>query len=143
MARELKWTSPTNVSSPISGVTVNSGAGSLGTEYDNETNKKRWASFELTTGHGSAPTAYSAYLLYLLYALDGTNYEDGGAATQPAKLHVAAFPMRAVTGTQIVSTGPIPLLPFKVKALVWNNTNQNSSASAVTLDMEVFGEELQ
>ena len=143
MANEIKWTSPTNVSSPISGVTVNSGAGALGSEYDNETNKKRFASFEATLDHTSSPTANTIWKLYILYALDGTNYEDGSTSVEPNKLPVSTFPVRANTDVQIIATEAIPLLPFKFKPLLWNGTNQNSATSAITLDMEVFGEEVQ
>lgn len=140
MPNAVKWTTPTNVASPISGASVNAGAGNLGTEYDNETNKHRYAAFELTFTHGSAPTANRQWLLYLVYAIDGTNYENGGAALQPSKMQVAAFPVRAVTGAQVI-TVYVPLLPFKFKPLIWNDTNINGTS--VTLDMEVFNEEIQ
>lgn len=140
MANEVKFSTPTNVTSPISAGSAAAGAGILGTEYDNETNKKRFAAFELDFTHSVAPTANRVWLLYLLYAIDGTNYEDGGASTQPGKMHVVAFPVRAVTTAQKV-TMTVPLLPFKFKPLVWNDTNQ--SGASVVLDMEVFGEEIQ
>lgn len=137
MAEQL-WVAPTNVTSPISGVTINSGAGNLGSEYDNETNRHQMASFSLAFQHGSAPTAGRLWLLYLLYAIDGTNYEDGDGSTQPRKRAAAVFPVRAVTTAQRV-TVHVPILPFKLKPLVWNGTDQNSSTSAVTLSMEVYG----
>lgn len=136
---ELLWSAPTNVSAPVSAQTVNAAAGSLGSEYDNETNKKQFVSLELNFQHGSAPVANAPWFVYILYAQDGTNYEDGGASVQPGKLPVATFPARAVTTAQRVTISGIPILPFKFKPLVWNGTAQNSSSNAVTLNMEVFG----
>lgn len=142
MVNAVKWTSPTNVTSPISAQTVNSGAGSLGSEYDNETNKNQFAAFELRTTHGTAPTANSVWHLYILYALDGTNYEEDGATTQPKKSPVASFPVRNSTSQQAWAVS-VPILPFKFKPVAWNATDQNSSATATTLDMEVFNDEIQ
>lgn len=142
-AKALKWTDPVNVADPISGVTVNDGAGALGTEYDNETNKHRWARFELEFQHGTGPTRGKQWKLFLLYAQDGTNYEDGSASVEPTKAHVLSAGARNVTTAQRVAMGYARIDPFKFKPLVWNDTGQNSSANSVTLHVEVFDEELQ
>ncbi len=118
-------------------------SGSLGTEYDNETNKKRFAAFQLNFQHGTGPTAGRVWLLYLLYATDGTNYEDGGTSVQPRKMPACSFPVRNVTSAQVVTIPIVAISPFKFKPLVWNDTDQNSSSSAVSLKMEVFDEEVQ
>ena len=141
MPNLVKWSSPTNVSAPISGASAVANAGALGTEYDNETAKNRFATFELNFTHGSAPTANRVWLLYILLATDGTNYEDGDASTKPAKMHTIAFPVRAVTTSQRVTIPNVLIPPFKFKPLTWNDTNQNGAS--VTLNMEVFNEEIQ
>lgn len=137
---ETLWSGPTNVSAPVSAQTINTGAGALGTEYDNETNKHRFANLQLTFSHGTAPTS-GQWLVYILYAQDGTNYEDGGTSTQPRKQHAANFPYRAASTSAQKISRLVPILPFKFKVLVWNDTNQNSASTAVTLDVELFGEE--
>lgn len=135
---ELLWAGPSAQSAIINGVTVNDAAGSLSSEYDNETNKHTMASLELSFQHSTSPTAGTTWLAYLLYAIDGTNYEDGGTSTQPQKVAAATFPVRAVTTAQKV-TVVVPVQPFKFKVLVWNDTGISSSSSSVTLDMEVYG----
>lgn len=141
MPNEVKLTAPTNVASPISSGSAAADAGILGSEYDNETNKKRFATFTINVTHATAATAGRVWLLYLLFAPDGTNYEDGGASTKPQKMHVAAFPVRNVTGAQKVVMPAIPLPPLKFKPLLWNATDQ--SGASVELEMEVWGEEIQ
>lgn len=143
MANQLLWTAPTNISTGITGNTVNTGAGALSSEYNNESNRRRFLAIELTMDHGSAPTVNREWLVYVLYALDGTNYEDGGTSTQPKKNPAAAFPVRADTNTLITSAVDIPIAPFKFKLLVWNDTDQNSAANAIILDAEAYDEELQ
>ena len=141
MANLIKWGSPTNVTAPISGASINAAAGSLGTQYDNETNKHRFASFQVTATHGTAPVAGEAWLLYFVLAQDNTNDEDGGTAVQPQKPAETFFAVRAVTSAQKVTRFSVPLPPFKFKPLLWNDTSQN--ATSVTLDMEVYNEEIQ
>ena len=147
MANEVLWKAPVNVAAPIDTATaIASNAGVLGSEYDNETNKKRFASFEIHVTHPTAPIATRVWFLYLVYANDGTNYEDGSGSLQPAKLHVHAFQMRNVNTAQIL-TCSVPLRPFKFKPLLWNDTDQSSSsaggAAKTTLNMEVYGEDIQ
>lgn len=127
------WTAGTSRTTGISGVTINSGAGNLGSEIDNSSNKDRFLNLELQFTHGSAPTVNTPWLVYVLYAIDGTNYEEGGTSVQPKKWHVACFPVFADTSAHRVARANIPIAPFKFKLLVWNGTNQNSSSSSVTL----------
>lgn len=140
MANAVKFTAPSAQSAILNAATVNAAAGGLSSEYDNETNKHQQAALELSFQHGVAPTGN--WLIYVLYAIDGTNYEDGGTATKPAGLPTRIINARAVTTAQ-KQTVSIDIKPFKFKVLVWNDTDQNSSASSVTLDMEVFSPEVQ
>lgn len=141
MPNEILNTAPTNVTSPISAGSASDDAGILGSEYDNETNRKRFATFTLATTHAIAPAAGRVWLLYLLLATDGTNYEDGDATTRPERFHIATFPVRAVTSAQKITFPAIPLPPFKFRPLLWNDTGQ--SGSSVELQLEVWGEEVQ
>ena len=143
MANEVKWIGPTNRSTGITGNTVNSAAGVLSSEIDNETNKNRFLAVEATLDHASAPTVDREWFLYILYCLDGTNYEDGGTSVQPKKMPAASFAVRADTNVQILAAVDIPLAPFKFKLLLWNGTDQNSATTAVILDAETYDEEVQ
>jgi hypothetical protein len=141
MPNEILNTSPTNVTSPISSGSASADAGILGSEYDNETNRKRFATFVLNVTHATAATANRVWLLYLVFAPDGSNYEDGDASTKPQRMHVSAFPVRDVTTAQKIVMPAISLPPFKFKPLLWNDTDQ--SGASVELEMEVWGEEIQ
>lgn len=132
-----KWTAPTNVSTGITGNTINDGAGALGSEYDNETNLNTFAAIELTTDHASSP-AGGVFLVYFIVSLDGTNYEEGGTSTQPSRPPDVVIHPSSSTAAQEITVRDIPIPPFKFKPLVWNDTGVNSDASAVILDMEVY-----
>lgn len=129
----VTWEGAASLTSGISGVTINTGAGNLGSEIDNTTNLDRFLDVELSWQHGTGPTANSPWYVYILYAMDGTNYEDGGTSTQPTKVPAATFPAPNDTSAHKAARVNVPLAPFKFKLLVWNGTNQNSSSSAVTL----------
>jgi hypothetical protein len=131
--QKVLWTAGTSRTTGISGVTINNGAGSLGSEIDNGTNKDQFVSLDLAFTAASAPTAGSPWYVYVLYAIDGTDYEDGGASTQPSKTPVATFGAPADTSAHRRNQVNIPLAPFKLKLLVWNATGQNSASNAVTL----------
>ena len=143
MPNAVKQTAGTSLTTGIAGVTVNSGAGYLGSEINNATDKRTGAVIELTFTHGTAPTANRVWLVYLLYAVDGTNYEDGGTSVQPSKQFHQSIPVKANTSAQKMTLRIPNLLPFKFKPLVWNDTNQNSSSSSVTLKMYAFDDEIQ
>ena len=132
-----KWAAPTNVSTGITGNTINDGAGALGSEYDNETHLNTFAAFELTTDHASDPSG-GAFYLYLVTALDGTNYEEGSASVRPSRAPDAVFAPSSSTSAQELTERDIPIPPFKFKPLIWNDTGVNSDSSAVILDMEVY-----
>ena len=140
MSNAVKWTAPINLSTGISSVTVNNGAGHLGSQYDNETNKYRFAAVSLTFQHGTGPTG--TWLVYILYATDGGTFEDGTSSVQPAGTPYV-IGTRAVTSQQRVSIPNIPLGPFLLRFLIWNDTGQNSSTTSVTLDAELYNEDIQ
>lgn len=142
---DTKWKAPTNLSAAslsLNGVTINDGAGDLSAEYDNESNLYQFGIIKFSTQHGSDPSA-GVWRFYLVLASDGTNYEDGGDAVQPAKSEVAILGLRAVTTAQVLNTKPILLPPTKFKILPWNDTGVNSSASAVSVEMELYGHNTQ
>lgn len=108
--------------SGIASAAVLAGANYLGAAIDNEANLDAVADVELAYTFQTAPTGGS-WKLSFLYALDGTNYEPGagdGTGTgdvDPApKCQVAADAPLATSGRLLF--GGIPLLPYKLKALL-------------------------
>ena len=91
---------------------------------------------ELTVTFGTAPTANSNCSVWLLAALDGTNYETGGASTTPARMPDVVFPLAAVTTQQIYTRRAF--LPWGLfKALLKNDgTGQAFPASGSTLKIK-------
>lgn len=135
----IKWDSAVSRTTGISTASINAGANNLGSEISNNTNKDRWATFELQFTCASAPTAGTVFELYLIYAIDGTNYEDGDATpTDPIKIRAGVFPARNVTSAQRIVLANIPLSPFKVKCLLKSELDQN--ATSVTLSMYTHNE---
>jgi hypothetical protein len=88
---------------------------------------------ELVVTYGTAPTASTACSLWLLATQDGTNYEDGGSSTTPARFPDLTIPLQAVTTAQRIVRRT--WLPWgKWKPLLKNDgTGQAMSASGNTL----------
>jgi len=71
--------------------------------------------------------------LYILYALDGTNYEDGGAAVDPKKqMACNPFADDGGSGAQRQARVNIPLAPYKFKLLLKSELDQNASSVTLT-----------
>jgi hypothetical protein len=141
MPNEVLWKGGTSRSTGINSAGVNAGANQLGSEIDNAANKDRFASLDLTFSCASAPTANTVWEVYVLYAIDGSNYEDGGAALDPAKNPVGTIAARAVTGAQRQTLMNVPILPFKFKLLLKSELDQN--ATSVTMLCYTHNEEIQ
>jgi hypothetical protein len=86
----------------------------------------------LATANWSAQTNPAIYL-WVLKRTDGTNYEDGGASIDPARIPEEIIPIRAVNGAQRVR-GTIYLdTPEFGKILIGNRTGVAFNASGNTL----------
>lgn len=144
MPNKIQYSDKTSRTVGISGSSINNGAGSLGSEIDFSVSGARETAidFELVITHGTAPAANSPWLVYLLTAADGTNYEDGGSSTQPARTPDGILNVRAVTSAQRVSCNGVRLrTPSKTKILLWNATGQN--ATSATLSAWTHSPEIQ
>jgi hypothetical protein len=80
---------------------------------------------------GTLTTGTAAYIWFVREA-DGTNYEDGGSSTIPARPADVVIPVRAVSTAQRIDVDVV--LPFaKFYVLLAHNTGQTWAASANTL----------
>jgi hypothetical protein len=80
------------------------------------------ADCELNTGAWSGTvTANTAVVVWLIRQADGTNYEDGAAGTDPARIPDIVFPLRPVSTAQRVLIPNIELPRGLFKALLKND----------------------
>lgn len=93
---------------------------------------------ELNLGAPSTTvTANTDVQLWFLLAVDGTNYEDGGASVTPARLPDLVIPLRAVSTAQRVARRClIPVGSFKV-LLRNNGTGVTLAASGNTVKVKL------
>jgi len=80
------------------------------------------ADCELNTGAWSgAVAANTAVVVWLIRQADGTNFEDGAAGTDPARVPDLVFPLRAVSTAQRIMIPNIELPRGVFKALLKND----------------------
>jgi hypothetical protein len=130
----VKWASPGSYTTLIAGAASSptlknlANAGKvLGNAVSQATAKDQYCSLDLLCRFASAPSAGGYVDVYFIPAVDGTNYGDGDASTDPPLTYlVATLPVRAVTTAQRVGTGSrtIVMPPFDFKPLVKNNSGQ-------------------
>lgn len=88
---------------------------------------------ELVVTFGTNPTANTGVSIWFLGAPDGTNYEDGGTSTTPARAADAVIPVAVSTSAQrIVQRVTLPAGLLKV-LLKNDGTGQAFAASGNTL----------
>jgi hypothetical protein len=117
----------------------------LGSEIDNSANLDLVADVVITYAFGVNPTAGTMLQFYLVYAPDGTNYEDGGdtyfdGSHGIGTSHLTPAPQAMIGGVSVVADTythcvifrEVPLLPSKMKLLVYNNaTGQTVTVTAL------------
>jgi len=88
---------------------------------------------ELVVTYGVAPTAGTGVSVWFLSTQDGTNFEDGGTSTTPARSPDVVIPVAAVTTAQRIIRRAV--MPWgRVKVLAKNDgTGQAMAASGNTL----------
>ena len=136
----IAWQSPNNRTSGISSASVSNNAGYVGSGIDNSINKDQYADIEIEWSFAVAPTANKSLLTYLIHSIDGTNYEDGDASTQPSSPIVLAVSPPPDTSTHRRMVARVPIPPQAFKALVWNEgTGQTAT---VTVTIETYRDEI-
>jgi hypothetical protein len=88
---------------------------------------------ELVVTFGTNPTANTGVSIWFLQTQDGTNYEDGGTSTTPARAPDVVFPVAVSTSAQRLIARA--LLPWGLMKVLLKNdgTGQAFAASGNTL----------
>ena len=100
----------------------------LSAEHDNAANGEQLAEFEVLARCASAPTGAPYLEVFVIEAVDGAAFEDGDAATRPARPASFVVPLRTVNTQQRVAVSAVPIPPTKFKLLVVNKAGQDLSA---------------
>jgi len=133
MSNPVGWQGATSRSTGISSASINTGAGSLGSEIDNATNLDKWMSGEVVFTPSSTPAEGDVWEIFNLLAVGGTNYEDGGTSVQPVRSPDASIAVRTVSGQQRIAFRNVPIPPFKFKPLLWNGMSYNATGVTLTI----------
>lgn len=97
---------------------------------------------ELVVTFGTNPTANTGISVWFLQSQDGTNYEDGGTGTTPARAPDVVFPVLVSTSAQRIIRRVL-LPPGLMKFLLKNDgTGQAFAASGNTLKIRPFTPEI-
>lgn len=116
------------------------GSGAISSAQDN-TGGELYGAFELYLASVdlSAQTNPAVYVYYA-WEVDGSNYEDGGAAVEPQKMADVIIPLREVSGAQrVIVPAIIPTGSWKV--LAFNHSGAALASSGNTLKVATFSTE--
>lgn len=83
-----------------------------------------------------------AVYIWLLPRTDGTNFEDGAAAVDPARAPDKVVAMRTVNGAQRLFTRFLLTTPDQGKLLIGNRSGVALASSGNTVKHYIYGEEL-
>jgi hypothetical protein len=112
----------------------------VSSEINNATNSSLFHDAELyLAAPGSAPSAGAVVELYIIQALDGTNYEDGDASTDPPAVNlVGVFQISASATAQRRTIRGITIPPTKFKYVLINKTGVTLAASGNILKIAPY-----
>jgi len=123
----------------ITNSTAGDDAGALSSEVDNATNEDRWMGLRCTIDPNGTPTG--PVDVYIVYALDGSTYDSGDASTEPpASAKIGSIDVTQATSVQY-TVGPLMIMPFKFKIVMWNRTGV--SMTDLDVYLETFNEEVE
>jgi hypothetical protein len=121
----LLWGTPAAQSEVIATAALDGdtdGTLTVGSEVDNSTSTLyTHGVVEIELG-SITPTGTPYVEVYAFYAPDGTNYEENSASLSHAL--VAVLPVTTGAGAKAVSSRPFPIMPYKLKVAVRNQTGQ-------------------
>lgn len=144
MATTFKWTAAPSRGNQLTtelNALANGGFSAVGPAYDNTTNLDEWGACDITLASLAAATG--AYLqLFLAVSLDGTNYEDAPAATQPGSHNlVATVSVLVSTSVKRIVTPWFRLPPNKFKFVLKNAAGVALGASGNTVALFTTNEQ--
>lgn len=116
-------------------------ANKLGAAIDNSTAKDFYMDVEvyLASVDLSAQANPAIYIWYLART-DGTNFEDGADAVDPARPPDKIIPLRAFNGVQRVFARGILQTPDQGKLLIGNRSGVTLAATGNTVKYRVYSE---
>ncbi len=144
MANAIKWSALGSVQVGVTGTALASladGANKLGSEYDNSTaaNRNMYADFVFRAEFATAPATNGYVALYLLGAPDGTNYEYGADAVDPAPTSwVGNFVVRQTTANHYCVLKHVLLPATKFKPLVENEAGERLVATVANIRLTFY-----
>lgn len=112
----------------------------VSSEINNSTSSYLFNDAELyLAAPGSAPSSGAVVELYIIQALDGTNYEDGDASTDPPATNlVGVFQITASATAQRRTIRNITIPPTKFKYVLINKTGVTLAASGNILKIAPY-----
>lgn len=144
MATTFKWAAAPSRGNQLTtelNALANNAFSAVGPAYDNTTNLDEWGACDITLASLAAATG--AYLqLFLAVSLDGTNYEDAPAATQPGSHNlVATVSVLVSTSVKRIVTPWFRLPPNKFKFVLKNAAGVALGASGNTVALYTTNEQ--
>ena len=140
MANEHNWTGLTTAAEAIATASLNSianGSGALGADIGPHDDFSVRMELYLSTINLSSQDNPAVYIYFVLSDDDGSTFEDGGAAVEPAKMPDLIFPLRTVSGAQrVMIDARFP--PENFKVLLFNHSGVTFNASGNTLYYSPF-----
>lgn len=148
MATTFKWTGWTDRSASTGG-TISTELNSLANGafsavsgiYDNSANLDEWGAFVIDLASLAVPAG--GYLqIFATISLDGSNYEDAAAATQPGSHQlIATVSLLVSTSVKRAVTAPFRMPAGKVKWVLKNASGIAFAASANTAKLFTTNEQ--
>ncbi len=144
MANPENWTALTTAVEAIASASLNTladGSGVLGADLGVQDDLYVRLELYLASVDLSSQSNPAAYLYYIKSDDDGTTFEDGAAAVEPARMPDVIFPLREVNATQrVMIDAHFPAENFKV--LIINHCGAAWAGSGNTLYFSPFTREL-
>lgn len=139
-----KWATPAAIATALTtGLdSLANAANAISGAIDNLTGLNEFIDIEvvLASVDLSAQTNPAIYI-WFVKQIDGSNYEDGGAAVNPARQPDIIVPLRAVNGAQRVIVSNVVFPPYSVELLWGNRTGAAHASSGNTLKYRLHNTE--
>ena len=150
MPNEINWVAADSYTGAncIQNEEPTDGNGAVSAEINNSTAENRWMDLAIDITHAGS-TVTGPLEVFVIYAVDGTNYEWGVTAAVSSTVKpkyeskVADVEVAESGSQQYAVVRRIPIQPFKLKVVVWNETGNNVSTNSLQVDAYTYNEEVQ